>query len=122
MFEYLVSTYCTYLPQELIHLGFPTWLSGMESACECRCGFNPWIRKIPRRRKWQPTAVFLPGKSHGQRNLVGNSPWDHKRVGHDLANKNNKISFWNHDKQRFHGLVLMVYKDNHVILLAQRNL
>ena len=34
----------------------------------------------------------------------------------------NKISFWNHDKQRFHGLVLMVYKDNHVILLAQRNL
>ena len=36
-----------------------------------RLRFNPWIRKIPCRRKWQPTPVFLPGKSHGQRSLVG---------------------------------------------------
>ena len=34
-----------------------------------RHGFDPWVKKIPWRRKWQPTAVFLPGKSHGQRNL-----------------------------------------------------
>ena len=34
-----------------------------------------WVRKIPWRRKWQPTPVFLPGKSHGQRSLVGYSPW-----------------------------------------------
>jgi len=40
--------------------------------------FNPWIRKIPWRRKWQPTPVLLPGKSHGQRSLVGYSPWDLK--------------------------------------------
>ena len=40
--------------------------------------FEPWIRKIPWRRKWQPTPVFLPGKSHGQRILAGYSPWDHK--------------------------------------------
>ena len=40
-----------------------------------RPGFNPWIRKIPWRRKWQPTPVFLPGKSHGWRSLVGYSPW-----------------------------------------------
>ena len=33
--------------------------------------FNPWVRKIPWRRKWQPTLVFLPGKSHGQRSPVG---------------------------------------------------
>ena len=39
-----------------------------------RPGFDPWVRKIPRRRKWKPTAEFLPGKSHGQRNLVGYSP------------------------------------------------
>ena len=39
-----------------------------------RPGFNPWVGKICR-RKWQPTPVFLPGKSHGQRNLVGYSPW-----------------------------------------------
>ena len=38
-------------------------------------------------RKWQPTPVFLPGKSHGQRSLAGYSPWGHKRVGHDLVTK-----------------------------------
>ena len=41
-------------------------------------GFDPWIRKIPWRRKWQPTPIFLPGKSHGQRSLVGYSPWGHE--------------------------------------------
>ena len=40
--------------------------------------FDPWVRKIPWRRKWQPTPVFLPGKSHGQRNLKGYSPWSRK--------------------------------------------
>ena len=40
--------------------------------------FNSWLGKIPWRRKWQPTPVFLPGKFHGQRSLVGNSPWDVK--------------------------------------------
>ena len=43
-------------------------------------GFNSWVRKIPWRRKWQPTPVFLPGKSHGWRNLVGYSPWGHKEL------------------------------------------
>ena len=41
-------------------------------------GFNPWVCKIPWRRKQQSTPVFLPGKFHGQRNLVGCSPWGHK--------------------------------------------
>ena len=46
-------------------------LSGKEPVCQCRrCGFDPWVRKIPWRRKWPPTPVFLPGKSHGQRNLT----------------------------------------------------
>ena len=49
--------------------------------------FNPWVGKIPWRRKWQPTPVFLPGESHGQRSLVGPSPWGRKRVWHDLATK-----------------------------------
>ena len=40
-----------------------------------RSRFNPWIGKIPWRRKWQPTPLFLPGKSHGQRSLAGYSPW-----------------------------------------------
>ena len=41
-------------------------------------GFDPWVRKIPWRRKWQPTPVFFPGEFHGQRSLVGYSPWGRK--------------------------------------------
>ena len=41
-------------------------------------GFSPWVRKISWRRKWQPTPVFLPGKSHGRRSLVGYCPWGRK--------------------------------------------
>ena len=45
--------------------GFPGDVSGKEPACQCRrhkrLGFNPWVRKIPRRRNWQPTPVFFPG-------------------------------------------------------------
>ena len=52
--------------------GLPCWLSGKESTCQCKSReFNPWIRKSPLRMKWQPTPVFLPGKSHGQRSLAG---------------------------------------------------
>ena len=62
----------------------PQWFSCRESTCQCRRpGFNPWIRKIPWRRAWQPTPVFLPGESPGQRSLVGYSPWDRKES--DLA-------------------------------------
>ena len=43
-----------------------------------RCEFNPWVRKISWRSKWQPTAVLLPGKSHRQRSLMGYSPCGHK--------------------------------------------
>ena len=45
-----------------------------------RSGFNPWVRKIPWGRKWQPTPLFLPEKSHGQRSLVGYSPKGHKEL------------------------------------------
>ena len=37
--------------------------------------FDPWVEKIPQKREWQPTPVFLPGKSHAQRSLAGYSPW-----------------------------------------------
>ena len=57
------------------------WLSGKESACQCRRRrFDPWVRKIPWRRKWQPTPVFLPGKRHGQWSLEGYSPWGRKEL------------------------------------------
>ena len=59
--------------------GFSGVTSGKEPTCQCRRQkrhrFNPWVRKISWRRAWQPTLVFLPGKSHGQRSLVGYGPW-----------------------------------------------
>ena len=42
--------------------------------------FSPWVRKIPGRRKWQPTPLFLPGESHGQKSLVGYSLWGGKEL------------------------------------------
>ena len=69
-------------------LGLPLWLSGKESACQCkRHRLNPWTGKIPWRRKWQPTPVFLPRKSCGRRSLANYSPWGCKRVGHDFVIK-----------------------------------
>ena len=58
---------------------FPGSASGKETACQCRScrrlRFHPWVGKIPWRRAWQPTLVFLPGKCHGHRSLKGYSPW-----------------------------------------------
>ena len=51
--------------------------AGKESAYR-KPGFIFWVRKIPWRREWQSTPVFLPEESHGQRSLVGYSPWDYK--------------------------------------------
>ena len=63
------------------HWGLPRWGSGKESTRQCRSfRFNPWVWKSPWKRKWQTTPVFLPGKSHGQRSLVGYGPWGHKEL------------------------------------------
>ena len=70
-------TACTYMIDE--------FLAFLESLQDRRLGFDPWVGKIPCRRNWQPTPVFLPGKSHGQRSLVGYNPRDCKRVGHDAV-------------------------------------
>ena len=55
-----------FFPPRLWQWGFPSGVSSKESACQCRkCvrhGFNPWVRKIPWKRAWQPTPVFLPGE------------------------------------------------------------
>ena len=48
---------------------------------------HPWVRKIPWRRKWQPTLVFLPGESRGQRGLAGYSLWSGNRVGHHWSKR-----------------------------------
>ena len=65
-------------------LGLPRWHSDKEPPCQCRrhkrCGFSPWVGKIPWSRAWQPTPVFLPGEFHGQRSLAGYSPWSCKEL------------------------------------------
>ena len=70
-----------------------------------RHGFDPWVGKIPWRRKWQPTPVFLPGVSHSPRSLVGYSPWGRKRVGQDLTTKQQQQQGWG---PRFGAHLLLV--------------
>ena len=90
-FCFLASTFRVMIHVKLVFLIFyqsivwgngPNGSAGQESACQCRrhrrCNFHPWVRKIPCRRAWQPTPVFLLGKSHGQRSLVGYNPQDCK--------------------------------------------
>ena len=65
------------------------------SAGGVRQEFDPWVRMIPWRRAQQPSPVFLPGESHGQRSLRDYSPWGH-RVRHDrsdLAHTHSVISY-----------------------------
>ena len=71
----------TCLRTHIYTLNFPGGSDGKAVCLQCgRPGFNPWVGKISWRRKWQPSSVLLPGKSHGRRNLVGYSPWGHKEL------------------------------------------
>ena len=58
------------------------------NAGDKRCWFDLWVGKIPWRRAWQPTPVFLPGESHGQRSLAGYGPWGHKELDTTEATEN----------------------------------
>ena len=78
------------------------------SACQCRrhrrYRFDPWVGKIPQKRKWQPTLVFLPRESHEQRSLAGYSPWGCKEW----------ISDWAHMQHTFSTAALLKYKFDHI--------
>ena len=71
------------------NLLLPRQCSCKESTNQCRrhkrCQLDPWVEKIPWSRKWQPTLVFLHGKSHRQRSLAGYSSWGSQRARHDGA-------------------------------------
>ena len=70
----------------LVLNGLPWWLWWWRIHLQRRRpAFSPWVGKIPWRRKWQPTAIFLPEESHGQRSLVGYSPWGGKESNTDWA-------------------------------------
>ena len=76
----------------LPNIGLPC---GSDSKVYLQCGrpeFNPWVGKIPWRRKWQPTPVFWPGKSHGQRSLAGYSPQGRKEL--DMTERLHFLSFF----------------------------
>ena len=75
-------------------MGLPWWLRDKEFACSCRrFGFDPWSVKIPWRRTWQPTPMFLPGKSRGQRSLVG-TVCGVARVGHDWVTEQKQKDYY----------------------------
>ena len=69
---------------DMVHTYNGMSFSGKESICQCnrlkRHRFDPWARKIPWRRQWQPTPVFLTTEFQGQRSLVGYSLWGHKEL------------------------------------------
>ena len=78
---FLTEIDCSSLRQDFCLKGFPGGSDGKESTCNVGDpGLIPGSRKIPWRRAWQPTSVFLPGESHGQGSLVGYSPWDGKEL------------------------------------------
>ena len=86
-------------------MDLPSSSVGKESTCQCRRPrFDPWVRKISWKRKWQPTPVFLPGKSHGLRSLLGYSPrgrksqrWlNHHQHCHEVTKGWTQLSNWAH--------------------------
>ena len=90
----------------------PRWCCGKEPSCQCRrhkrCRFDPWVRKSPWRRAWQPTPVFLPTESHGQRGLTGYSP-----QGHEESDKTEVT--WHactqrHDQKKWFWTTFFYYK------------
>ena len=90
--------YCIIKPSVNVTKELPRWLSGRESPCQCRrhkrVGFNPWVRKISWRKKWQPAPAFLPGKilwTEESSRLQSRS----QRAGHDLVTKQHQLGLLN---------------------------
>ena len=94
-------------------LGLPRGLKGKEFTCQCRrCrrhGFNPWIRKIPWRRKWQPTPVLLPGKFHGQQKPTLQS-MGLQRVRYDWVSDHTHI-YWGKEEK-------VLKESNYILIVA----
>ena len=79
-------------------LGLPGGASSKEPVCQFRrckrCRFEPWVGKVPWRRKWWPAPAFLPGKAHGQRSLAGYSSWRCKKSGVTEWLSNNELFYF----------------------------
>ena len=91
-----------FVPYHCCGLPCPGGLDGKESACNAGdLSLIPELRRFPWRRTWQPTPVFLPGESHGQRSLVGYSPWGHKELDmtERLSTQHNPAAITNYKNQ-----------------------
>ena len=77
-----------------------------------RCRFCPWFGKIPWRREWQSTPVFLPGKSHSQRILAGYNPWGCKRTGHNLGTKATRQQQYMYMEYRICSILHLLFQFN----------
>ena len=106
---YLVSSLWVHTEEQQVLSFVSWWLSHKEPTFQgrrCkRCDFDPWVGRIPWRRKWQATLVFLPGKSHGQRSLVGYSPWGCKeaKTAEQLSTYTHSVLYQGHSSFSFHG-------------------
>ena len=120
-------------------VGFPCGTSGKEPARQCRRRkrhrFEPWVRKIPWKRKWQPSPVFLPGESHGQRSLAGYDPQGHRESdtteglhAHAHESKVVQVQEQNHQIQRTSltaermtnkGMVAIEYGSRQAVILGK---
>ena len=88
----------------------PRCHSDKEPACsagDMRHMFDPWGGKIPWRRAWQPTPVFLPGESHGQRSLEGYGPWGCKES--DITERLNTLASMQCTKLRLDFIYIYIY-------------
>ena len=107
-YDNFTSCFSLFLLRNKKSWGLPRWLSCERICLQCRrCGFEPWLGSFPWRRKWQPTPVFLPGKSHAQRNLAGSM--GSQKVRHDWAVEHGEsrmiwpdITFWKHSWNHLH--------------------
>ena len=106
LFKYLLSKI-----KNWTNLEAQTWKSDRQTASQValvvknppanagdimRQRFDPWVGKIPWKREWLSTPVFLPGEFHGQRSLVGYNPWSRKESGHDWVTNTQKLKSANH--------------------------
>ena len=102
------------------------WHSGEESACQCRRlkrhQFDPWLGKIPWRRKWQPTPVFLSGKFHGERNLAGFMGSQRDRQNWATEHAHTKTNKWANNIQHFPQFDLFSKEKHPSYILVTRTL